>query len=59
MIRNAMVGEELPIYGDGLQRRDWLYVEDNAEAILRKTMWSGVSPRSIIPNKQLSFDLSS
>lgn len=35
MIRNAMIGEELPIYGDGLQRRDWLYVEDNAEAIFR------------------------
>lgn len=34
MIRNALVGEGLPIYGDGLQRRDWLYVEDNVEAIL-------------------------
>ncbi|HEX3036230.1 MAG TPA: dTDP-glucose 4,6-dehydratase [Thermodesulfobacteriota bacterium] len=35
MIRNALVGEELPVYGDGLQRRDWLYVEDNIEAIFR------------------------
>lgn len=33
MIRNALIGEELPVYGDGLQRRDWLYVEDNVEAI--------------------------
>ncbi|MGH7807081.1 MAG: dTDP-glucose 4,6-dehydratase, partial [Thermodesulfobacteriota bacterium] len=33
MIRNAMLGEKLPIYGDGLQRRDWLYVGDNADAI--------------------------
>lgn len=35
MIRNALIGKELPIYGDGLQKRDWLYVEDNVEAILR------------------------
>lgn len=34
MIRNALIGKELPVYGDGLQRRDWLYVEDNIEAIL-------------------------
>jgi len=32
-IRNALLGEDLPVYGDGLQRREWLYVEDNAEAI--------------------------
>lgn len=35
LIGNALRKEELPIYGDGAQRRDWLYVEDNAEAILR------------------------
>ena len=34
MIRNALNGEELPVYGDGLQRRDWLYVGDNCRAIL-------------------------
>ncbi|HEY3305682.1 MAG TPA: dTDP-glucose 4,6-dehydratase [Candidatus Binatia bacterium] len=34
MIRNAMAGAELPLYGDGLQRRDWLHVEDNCRAIL-------------------------
>ncbi len=34
MIRNALNGEELPVYGDGLQRREWLYVEDNCGAIL-------------------------
>jgi dTDP-glucose 4,6-dehydratase len=33
-IRNAMVGAELPLYGDGLQCRDWLHVEDNCRAIL-------------------------
>jgi len=33
MIRNALIGEELPVYGDGLQHRDWLYTEDNCRAI--------------------------
>lgn len=33
MITNALQGRELPIYGDGGQVRDWLYVEDHCEAI--------------------------
>jgi len=33
IILNAMQGKPLPIYGDGLQVRDWLYVEDHCEAI--------------------------
>jgi dTDP-glucose 4,6-dehydratase len=33
MILNALEGKPLPIYGDGLQIRDWLYVEDHCEAI--------------------------
>jgi len=33
MILNALDGKNLPIYGDGMQIRDWLYVEDHAEAI--------------------------
>ena len=33
MILNAMEGQRLPIYGDGQQIRDWLYVEDHCEAI--------------------------
>lgn len=35
IIRSALNGDDLPVYGDGLQQRDWLYVEDNAQAILR------------------------
>jgi dTDP-glucose 4,6-dehydratase len=33
MILNALEGKTLPIYGDGKQIRDWLYVEDHCEAI--------------------------
>ena len=33
MILNALDGKALPIYGDGRQIRDWLYVEDHAAAI--------------------------
>ena len=34
MIFNALEGKELPIYGDGNQIRDWLYVDDHARALL-------------------------
>ena len=34
MISNALEGSPLPIYGDGLQVRDWLYVDDHCRAIL-------------------------
>lgn len=34
MILNAIEGRELPIYGDGSNVRDWLFVEDHAEALL-------------------------
>jgi len=34
MILNAIHGKPLPIYGDGLQIRDWLYVEDHVKALV-------------------------
>jgi dTDP-glucose 4,6-dehydratase len=34
MISNAMEDKPLPVYGDGMQVRDWLYVEDHCRAIL-------------------------
>ncbi|KGM87952.1 dTDP-glucose 4,6-dehydratase [Roseovarius mucosus DSM 17069] len=34
IILNALAGKPLPIYGDGSNVRDWLYVEDHAEALL-------------------------
>lgn len=41
MILNAIDGKPLPIYGDGLQIRDWLYVEDHCEAI-RTVLLKGI-----------------
>jgi dTDP-glucose 4,6-dehydratase len=34
-IHNALAGKPLPIYGDGMQVRDWLYVGDHCQAIRR------------------------
>ncbi len=35
MILNALEGKPLPIYGDGLHVRDWLYVEDHCRAVMK------------------------
>ncbi|MDI3382345.1 dTDP-glucose 4,6-dehydratase [Xenophilus aerolatus] len=35
MIVNAIAGKPLPVYGDGMQVRDWLYVKDHCSAIRR------------------------
>jgi dTDP-glucose 4,6-dehydratase len=32
-ITNAMEGRDLPLYGDGMHQRDWIYVEDNCRAL--------------------------
>ena len=34
MTLNAMEGKSLPIYGDGMQIRDWIHVQDHARGIL-------------------------
>jgi dTDP-glucose 4,6-dehydratase len=34
MISNALEDKPLPVYGDGMQMRDWLYVDDHCRAIL-------------------------
>jgi dTDP-glucose 4,6-dehydratase len=35
MILNALKGSPLPVYGDGMQIRDWLFVEDHAKALYK------------------------
>ena len=42
MIRNALVGKPLPIYGDGQQVRDWLHVDDHCRAL--RTVLAGGRP---------------
>ncbi len=34
VILNALAGKKIPVYGQGLNVRDWLYVEDHADALL-------------------------
>jgi len=41
MIVNALAGKPLPVYGDGMQVRDWLYVKDHCTAI-RRVLEAGV-----------------
>lgn len=38
MILNCLAGKSLPVYGEGRQIRDWLYVEDHARALVRVVM---------------------
>jgi dTDP-glucose 4,6-dehydratase len=42
MINNILEGKPLPVYGEGINVRDWLYVEDHAEAI-ELILYKGVS----------------
>jgi dTDP-glucose 4,6-dehydratase len=35
IVRSALSGAPIPIYGNGLNVRDWLYVEDHVEALIR------------------------
>ena len=45
MILNALEGKPLPVYGDGRQIRDWLYVEDHCRAI--RTVLAGGTPGEV------------
>ena len=44
MLANAIAGKPLPVYGDGKNVRDWLYVEDHCRAIVR--VLEGAEPGS-------------
>ena len=39
---NALQGQPIPIYGDGLNVRDWLYVEDHCNAVLKVLQKGGI-----------------
>ena len=42
MILNALKGKPLPVYGDGMQIRDWLFVEDHARALYKVVTEGGI-----------------
>ncbi|WP_347987292.1 dTDP-glucose 4,6-dehydratase [Methylomonas sp. AM2-LC] len=42
IIVNALAGKALPVYGDGMQIRDWLYVKDHCSAI-RRVLEAGIT----------------
>ncbi len=45
MILNAMEGRPLPVYGDGQQVRDWIFVDDHCRAL--RTVLAGAAPGSV------------
>jgi dTDP-glucose 4,6-dehydratase len=47
MIANALAGKPLPVYGDGLQVRDWLHVSDHCSA-LRRVLEAGTPGESYV-----------
>ncbi|HYL74246.1 MAG TPA: dTDP-glucose 4,6-dehydratase [Bryobacteraceae bacterium] len=59
MISNALEDKPLPVYGDGMQVRDWLYVEDHCRAILailekgRDGEIYNIGGNRLLPNKDV------
>ena len=47
MITNALDDRSLPVYGDGQQVRDWLFVEDHCRGILARAANRAATVRSI------------
>jgi dTDP-glucose 4,6-dehydratase len=43
IVLNALEGKDLPIYGNGKQIRDWLYVDDHARALLHVALTGKIS----------------
>jgi len=53
MILNGIKGEPLPIYGDGLQIRDWIHVEDHANGII--AAYEGLKNGRLSPGDVINF----
>ena len=60
MLANALHDEPIPVYGDGLNVRDWIYVEDHCRAILLalEKGRSGATYNIGARNEQLNIDVS-
>lgn len=48
MISNALQGKPLPIYGNGLQIRDWIFVEDHIRALYQVLMQGRIGKATIL-----------
>ena len=53
MTLNALAGDSLPVYGDGLQIRDWIHVEDHCNGII-DTMY-GLKSGILSPGEVINF----
>ena len=59
IIRNIINGKKIPIYGNGSQMRDWIYVDDNIDGIIKiaragkKNEKYNISSDNLLPNNQL------
>jgi dTDP-glucose 4,6-dehydratase len=59
IIRNIVNGKKIPIYGNGSQMRDWIYVDDNIDGIIKiaragkKNEKYNISSDNLLPNNQL------
>ncbi len=63
-VTNAFAGETLPVYGDGMQVRDWIHVEDHCDALWH-VLGLGVSDGSVfnvsahneVPNREVTAEI--
>lgn len=51
MIRKALRGESLPVYGDGTNVRDWLYVEDHCRGLVKAMLQGSFGETYVIGGK--------
>jgi dTDP-glucose 4,6-dehydratase len=63
-VTNAFAGEALPVYGDGLQVRDWIHVEDHCAALwhvlelgVRDGAVFNVSAHNEVPNRDVTSEI--
>jgi dTDP-glucose 4,6-dehydratase len=63
-VTNAFAGEPLPVYGDGLQVRDWIHVEDHCDALwhvlalgVSDAQVFNVSAHNEVPNRDVTAEI--
>jgi dTDP-glucose 4,6-dehydratase len=63
-VTNAFAGEPLPVYGDGMQVRDWIHVEDHCNALwhvlglgVRDGQVFNVSAHNEVPNRDVTTEI--